>query len=119
MIACGRASSDANERANVAESREIARGRGLGCRSYFLVLRRIHAALKSFRAFVRHALKNFDLSPIAGFTASFDTGNNSYLKLPDKYPEGYYATNAFHFTLFGGAKVHKDFTHQKIIKGLV
>jgi len=57
------------------------------------------------------------LSPITGFTASFETGNNSFLKLPDKYPKSYYNTNAFHFTLFIGAKVHKNFGYQKFIKG--
>lgn len=57
------------------------------------------------------------LSPITGFTASFETGNNSFLILPDKYPKGYYGTNAFHFTFFVGASVHKDFINLKIIKG--
>ena len=57
------------------------------------------------------------LSPITGFTASFETGNNSFLKLPDKYPKGYYSTNAFHFTFFIGTLVHKDFINSKIING--
>jgi hypothetical protein len=59
----------------------------------------------------------FSLSPIAGLTASYETGNNSFVVLPDKYPKGYYYPNAFHLTLFVGAKVHKDFTNQQIIKG--
>ncbi len=62
-------------------------------------------------------IKEVTLSPITGFTTSFETGNNSFLKLPDKYPKGYYVTNAFHLTLFIGAKVHKDFMNSKIIKG--
>lgn len=57
------------------------------------------------------------LSQFTGFTASYETGNNSFLKLPDKYPKGYYISNAFHFTLFIGASVHKNFTNSKIIKG--
>jgi len=63
-------------------------------------------------------VSNFTLSPITGFTASFETGNNSFLKLPDKYPDGYYGTNAFHFTLFIGASVHKNFINSKIINGV-
>jgi len=63
-------------------------------------------------------IKAITVSPIAGFTASFETGNSSFLKLPDKYPSGYYSTNAFHFTLFIGAKVHKSFINQKIMKGV-
>jgi len=57
------------------------------------------------------------LSPITGFAASVETGNNSFVKLPDEYPEDYYCTNAFHFTLFIGAKVYMDFINEKIIKG--
>ena len=59
----------------------------------------------------------FSLSPIAGLTLSYETENHSFVVLPDKYPKGYYHPNAFHFTLFVGAKVHKDFTNQQIIKG--
>ncbi|RLD61214.1 MAG: hypothetical protein DRJ01_08270 [Bacteroidetes bacterium] len=63
-------------------------------------------------------INEITLSPITGFTASFETGNNSFLKLPDKYPKGYYSTNAFHFTFFIGASVHKDFINSKIINGV-
>jgi hypothetical protein len=71
----------------------------------------------TFPFFTKKIGNNFTLSPIAGFTASLDTGNNSFLKLPDKYPKGYYITNAIHFTVFVGAKVHKNFVNSKIIKG--
>ena len=57
-------------------------------------------------------------SPITGFAVSYETGNNSFVKLPDKYPDDYYRTNAFHFTFFVGAKAHKDFTKPIIIKGI-
>jgi hypothetical protein len=60
---------------------------------------------------------DFTLSPIAGFTTSVETGNNSFLTLPDKYPKGYYFPSAIHFTLFVGAQVHKEFKNQKIFKG--
>ena len=61
---------------------------------------------------------NLTLSPIAGFTTSLETGNNSFLKLPDKYPEGYYITNAVHFTLFVGVSAHKNFVNSKSFKGI-
>lgn len=64
--------------------------------------------------------KNFNtiaLSPIAGFTTSLETGKNSFVILPDKYPKGYYLPNAFHLTFFIGASVHKDFVNFKLIKG--
>lgn len=74
--------------------------------------------LKNTFSILNKEIKAITLSPIAGFTASFETGNNSFLKLPNKYPEGYYRTNAFHFTLFIGAKAHKNFVNQKIMKGV-
>ena len=63
-------------------------------------------------------IKNLTISPITGFTLSFETGGNSFLILPDKYPKGYYGTNAFHFTFFVGGKLHKDFNKQLKIKGI-
>ena len=60
---------------------------------------------------------DFTFSPIAGFSASLETGNNSFLIVPDKYPKGYYLPSAIHFTLFAGAQVHKEFKNQKIFKG--
>lgn len=62
--------------------------------------------------------KTITLSPITGFTASFETGNNSFLKLPEKYPSDYYGTNAFHFTFFIGAKAHKALIKNSTIKGV-
>jgi len=61
-------------------------------------------------------IKEITLSPITGFTASYETGNNSFLKLPDKYPKGYYRSNAFHFTVFAGIKAHKKFRNNSLIK---
>lgn len=58
------------------------------------------------------------LSPVAGFAASLETGSKSFINLPDKYPKGYYKTNAFHFTFFIGAKMHKDFINSPFIKGI-
>ena len=79
---------------------------------------KIHTiTLKNTFSILNKEIKLITLSPITGFTASFETGNNSFLKLPDKYPKGYYSTNAFHFTFFIGAKVHKNFINSKIIKG--
>jgi len=80
---------------------------------------KIHTiTLKNTFPILNKDIKTITLSPIAGFTTSFETGNNSFLILPDKYPEGYYSTNAFHFTLFIGAKVHRNFINQKIMRGV-
>ena len=63
-------------------------------------------------------IRAITLSPITGFTVSYETGNNSFLKLPGKYPKDYYSTNAFHFTFFIGAKIHKDINNSKRINGI-
>lgn len=65
----------------------------------------------------RHDLKEYTLSPIAGFTVSVESGNNSFTGLPSKFPENYYSTNAFHATLYLGGMVHKSIPKAKIFKG--
>ncbi len=62
-------------------------------------------------------LKRVTLSPVTGLAVSFETGNNSFLLLPNKYPKGYYYTNAFHFTFFVGPSIHRNFNNLNIIKG--
>tara|TARA_R110001592_G_scaffold21103_3_gene85539 strand:- start:471 stop:1067 length:597 start_codon:yes stop_codon:yes gene_type:complete len=71
----------------------------------------------TFPVFRKELGKNFTISPIAGFATTYEIGTNSFTTLPNIYPEGYYVPNAFHFTLFGGAMVHKDFKDSKMIKG--
>ena len=62
-------------------------------------------------------IKTYTISPLLGFATSFETGKNSSLILPAKYPKGEYATNAIHFTIFIGGRVHIDFNKQQIING--
>ena len=61
-------------------------------------------------------IKAIKISPMLGFSTSYETGNNSFYKLSDKYPEDYYNTNAFHFTFFFGPKANRNFKNSKIIK---
>ena len=75
-------------------------------------------SLKNTFPLFRKKIGNYTVSPIAGFTGSLETGNNSFLILPDKYPKGYYVPSAIHFTLFIGTLVHKDFVNSKRIKGI-
>lgn len=44
----------------------------------------------------------------------FETGNHSELKLPNKYPDGYYATNSFHFPISLGARYTHKSSSEKI-----
>lgn len=71
----------------------------------------------TFPIFRKKIGKNLTISPIAGFTTTLDIGTNSFTTLPSKYPDGYYVPTAFHFTVFGGALLHKDFKNPKVFKG--
>jgi len=53
-----------------------------------------------------------------GTTLNMETGNNAFLKLPDKYPKGYYQTNAFHSTVFAGVKSFIAVKHDWWLKGV-
>ncbi|WP_036821295.1 hypothetical protein [Polaribacter sp. Hel1_85] len=72
----------------------------------------------TFPIFRKEIGENLTISPIAGFTTTLDIGTNSFTTLPSKYPDGYYFPTAVHFTLFGGALIHKDFKKPKIFKGV-
>ena len=72
----------------------------------------------TFPIFRKKIRENLTITPIAGFTSTIDIGTTTFTTLPSKYPKGYYVPTAFHFTLFGGAMLHKDFTKSKTIKGL-
>jgi hypothetical protein len=61
---------------------------------------------------------NLTITPIAGFTTTIDIGTTTFTTLPGKYPDDYYVPNAFHFALFGGVMIHKDFINPKIIEGV-
>lgn len=73
--------------------------------------------LKNFMPIYHFRFKPFTISPYAGFTASYETGRHSDLKLPDRYSKGYYRSNTFHFTAFAGAKLHRTFKKESWFSG--
>ena len=75
-------------------------------------------SIKNTFPIYRFKAKNYTLTPISGFTVSVETDNNSFISLPSKFPEDYYASNAFHGTVFMGGLAHKDFKNNKVIKGV-
>ena len=72
----------------------------------------------TFPIYRKKISENLTITPIAGITTTLDIGTNSFTTLPSKYPDGYYFPTAVHFTLFGGALIHKDFKKPKIFKGV-
>jgi hypothetical protein len=56
--------------------------------------------------------------PIAGFSINIETGRNSFLKLPSRYPEGYYSTNAITYCVFTGLTYQGKYNNKAFIKQL-
>ena len=49
--------------------------------------------------------RDFDFSVTSGFSVSFEPGQNSYVKIPNKYPDGYYSPNCVYACFFLGNKL--------------
>jgi len=50
----------------------------------------------------------YEFSMFTGFSVSFEPGQNSYVKIPNKYPDGYYSPNCIYACLFVGSKLTFD-----------
>ncbi|MHB0756426.1 hypothetical protein [Polaribacter sp. M15] len=72
----------------------------------------------TFPIFTKELSKNYFISPIAGLTATYDATTNTFTTLPSQFTKGYYVSNAIHFVIFGGVKIHKDFDAKSIFKGI-
>lgn len=80
---------------------------------------RIHTiTIKNTYAILKPKAKKHHITPLVGLTASVETGNNSFVRLPEQFPENYYSTNAFHFTGFVGAKHHIKLNSSKVFKAI-
>jgi len=58
----------------------------------------------TFRLYQFNIGKKYNLSPTMGFSLSFEPGQNSYMRVPDKYPSGYYSPNSFYACINAGLK---------------
>lgn len=65
---------------------------------------------------INFTLKRLVVQPYLGFTFNYETGSNSFAKLPDKYTAGYYQTTSFHFTFFAGIKARMKLAKQWLIE---
>lgn len=74
--------------------------------------------LKNTVPLFRFQHENLIFTPMLGLTATYETGRHSFVFLDDKYPDGYYASNAFHFTFLLALSVHKDLKPSYLIKGV-
>ncbi|GEM_PF-825756 len=53
-----------------------------------------------------------------GISRQFPKGNKIFITLPNTYPKGYYAPNAFRFHLNAGAKFRKEFAGKRFIEAV-
>lgn len=56
------------------------------------------------------------LFPTVGASINLETGKNSLLQLPEKYPKGYYGTKALTFGLFAGSSYQKTLPPDGFLK---
>ncbi|MBI5021720.1 MAG: hypothetical protein HZB59_09800 [Ignavibacteriales bacterium] len=61
---------------------------------------------------------NYIIIPYAGFTTNLEMGGNSDGFFSEKYGDGYYKTNAIHFTFFIGGKIYHQLSYKSNFKGL-
>lgn len=68
----------------------------------------------NFRNFGYKPIRRFNIT--AGFSVNVESGKNSFVKLPEFYPDGYYSTNAIMFGLFTGIKYAGNYNPKSTIK---
>ncbi len=72
----------------------------------------------TFRLYQFNIKQKYNISPILGFSVSLEPGQNSYLRLPDKYPEGYYSTNSIYACLNLGVKSKFKFDEKRFFNSI-
>ncbi len=72
----------------------------------------------TFRLYQFNIKQKYNISPILGFSVSLEPGQNSYLRVPDKYPEGYYSTNSIYACLNLGVKSKFIFDEKRFFSSI-
>ena len=72
----------------------------------------------SFRLYHFNIIDRYNLSPIMGFSLSFEPGQNGYMRVPDRYPDGYYSPNSFYACLNLGMKSKFKFNEKSHFSAL-
>lgn len=72
----------------------------------------------TFRIYKFNLLNKYNISPTLGFSLSIEPGENSYLDVPSKYPDGYYASNSFYACLNAGLKSNFIFKEERYFSSM-
>ncbi len=63
----------------------------------------------TFRLYKFEITDKYNLSPTFGFSLSLEPGENSYMRVPERYPNGYYSSNSFYACINFGLKTNFKF----------
>lgn len=72
----------------------------------------------TFLIYTFNIYNKYNISPTLGFSASFEPGENSYMRIPEKYPEGYYSPNSFYACLNAGLKTNFQFKEERYFSSI-
>ncbi len=72
----------------------------------------------TFRLYQFKIKQKYNISPTFGFSVSLEPGQNSYLRVPGKYPEGYYSTNSIYACLNLGVKSKFKFDEKRFFSSI-
>lgn len=72
----------------------------------------------TFRIYEFNLFNKYNISPTLGFSLSIEPGENSYLDLPSKYPDGYYGSNSFYACLNAGLKSKFIFKEERYFSSM-
>jgi hypothetical protein len=67
----------------------------------------------TFGLYKFNLFNTYNISPILGFSVSFEPGQNSFGRLPEKYPDGYYGRSCFYACLNLGLKTKFEFSEDR------
>lgn len=71
----------------------------------------------TFQLYTFYFFDKFNLKPNLGFSISFEPGENSYMRVPSRYPEGYYGPNCFYACLNLGVYSHFNIDKESRFSG--
>ena len=72
----------------------------------------------TFRLYRFNILNKYNLSPTLGFSLSLEPGENSYMSIPERYPDGYYSPNSFYACLNAGIKSNLKFKDERYFSAM-
>lgn len=71
-----------------------------------------------FRLYEFEIFEKYNLCPTLGLSISLEPGENSYMRIPSRYPDGYYTSNSFYACLNAGVKTNLIFNNERYFSAM-